>query len=128
MKRAYCWGVLLLLACSPQVDTETAPDSPQVVGEIQVETIVDTRTNHIVEEYEYYLHEEGGHQIRHGFYRSYNLDGSPLETGQFKFGRKDGEWSYYQGEMKRLGTFSDDRLIGVYSYYDNSGRKIREGT
>jgi len=132
MKRAYCLGVLLFLACSPDpktnVEKTAAAQTVEVVGDILVETIIDSRTHQIVEEYEYYLHAQGGHQVRHGFYRSYHPDGTPLETGHFKFGRKDGEWTYHQGDLRRSGTFADDRLVGVYSYYDSSGRKIREGT
>lgn len=130
MKRAFCLGVLLCFACSPTPPDEQGAslETTAVVGEILVETLVDTRSNKIVEEYEYYIHAEGGHQVRHGFYRSYHPDGSPLQTGHFKFGRKDGEWTYHQGDLKRLGTFSDDQLVGTYKYYDSNGRKIREGT
>ncbi len=113
MKRAFCWGVLLLLACSP---------------EIQVETMVNPATNQVTEEYQYYLDDDSGNMVRHGFYRSYHTDGTPMETGQYKHGRKKGEWVYHQKGAKRIGTFADDRLVGVYSYYDSEGRKIREGS
>jgi hypothetical protein len=129
IKKISFLGVLLLLACSPdpQVETVTTPAPPQIAGEILIETMVDQSSNQITEEYQYYIHEKG-HQVRHGFYRSYHPDGNLLETGHFKFGRKEGEWTYHQGDLKRLGTFADDHLVGVYSYYDSSGRKIREGT
>ena len=55
MKRAYCLGVLLFLACSPdpevKVEKAAAAETAEVVGEILVETMIDLSTNQITEEY-----------------------------------------------------------------------------
>ena len=56
------------------------------------------------------------------------LNGSPKETGEYAHGLKEGEWVYRQDDIKRVGIFADDRLVGLYKYYDSSDRKIREGT
>ena len=102
---------LLIIACGPEVQVEirTAP-----------------HTNRVEEEYPYYL--ENGQTVKHGYYRSFYPDGSPKETGEYAHGLKEGEWVYRQDEIKRVGLFADDRLVGLYKYYDSSDRKIREGT
>ncbi|MDP6702374.1 MAG: toxin-antitoxin system YwqK family antitoxin, partial [Candidatus Latescibacteria bacterium] len=68
-----------------------------------------------------------GQTVKHGYYRAFYHNGSPKEAGEYAHGRKEGEWVYRQDGIKRVGTFADDRLVGLYKYYDNSGRKIREG-
>ena len=113
MKRA-CWLLgLLVIACGP---------------ELQVEIRVDPNTNQVVEEYQYYLDSESGQRVKHGYYRAFYPDGSPMEIGQYEEGQSEGEWEYRQDGIRRVGTFEEGRLVGVYSYYDGNGRKIREGT
>ena len=51
-----------------------------------------------------------------------------MESGEYEHGRTEGEWEYRQESIRRVGTFEEGRLVGVYSYYDKNGRKIREGT
>lgn len=113
MTRA-CWLLgLLVIACGP---------------ELHVEIRTDPHTNQVVEEYQYYLDSASGQQVKHGYYRAFYPDGSPMESGQYEHGQTEGEWEYRQDDIRRVGTFEAGRLIGAYSYYDGTGRKIREGT
>ena len=113
MKKA-CWlPLLLVIACGP---------------ELQVEIRTNPDTNQVIEEYQYYTDEESSQQVKHGYYRAFYPDGSPMESGEYEHGQTEGEWEYRQEGIRRVGTFEEGRLVGVYSYYDQNGRKIREGT
>ena len=113
MKRV-CWLLgLLVIACNP---------------ELQIEIRTDSHTNQVVEEYQYYVDSENGERVRHGHYRAFYPDGSPMESGQYDHGKTEGEWEYRQGGIRRIGAFEEDRLVGVYSDYDGNGRKIDEST
>ena len=113
MKRV-CWLLgLLVIACSP---------------ELQIEIRTDSNTNQVVEEYQYYVDSKSGEQVRHGDYRTFYPDGSPMESGQYGHGKTEGEWEYRQDEIRRMTTFEEGRLVGTYSCYDGNGHKIREGT
>ncbi len=113
MKRL-CWLLgLLVIACSP---------------ELQIEIRTGSKTNQVIEEYQYYVDSKCGEQVRHGDHRAFYPDGSPMESGQYGHSKTEGEWEYRQDNIRRIGTFEEGRFVGTYSYYDGNGHKIREGT
>ena len=90
MKMA-CWlPLLLVIACGP---------------ELQVEIRTNPDTNQVIEEYQYYSDEESGQQVKHGYYRAFYPDGSPMESGEYEKGQTEGEWEYRQEGIRRVGTF-----------------------
>lgn len=57
-------------------------------------------------------------------------DNSLKGTGNFKKGKKEGEWTLYHrfsGEKMAVGNYKDDKQSGKWVFYYKSGQKMTEG-
>lgn len=70
-------------------------------------------------------------EINHGVYRKYNRNGDILESGQYWWGAKVGEWQYYNedGTFKELETYEQpNRLTDRFTTLQPNGMVAIEGS
>lgn len=69
-------------------------------------------------------------KIQDGPGKIYWDDGSLKGTGNFKQGKKEGEWTLYYkttGEKYAVGQYKDDKQTGRWQYFYKNGQKLTEG-
>jgi protein TonB len=60
--------------------------------------------------------------VKHGHYRSFSVNGNPIEEGYFYFGKKDSLWTYFHHDKSitsSRGYYKEGKKIGVWNYFDD---------
>ena len=93
--------------------------------EIEVQTNTDDNGN-ISSEFQYY--QEGTIAIKHGWYKTYNEDGTLISSQNYYKDELDGKWvEYYSnGQIEIKGNYKDGYKDGKWVEYSNSGNVMRE--
>lgn len=95
-----------------------------VVKEIQ------PHTGTLTAQYETYRDRETDRPIKHGYFRSYFEDGTYKKVGQYRDGRRVGEWRdmYRNGQTRKAGNYRDGEEHGKWVAYRKDGRVRWERT
>lgn len=64
-----------------------------------------------------------GEVVRHGIYKRFAEDGTVLEAGKYKFGRRHGKWtfSHPNGRVRETGKYKNGVRISRWSAYREDG-------
>jgi antitoxin component YwqK of YwqJK toxin-antitoxin module len=79
-------------------------------------------------EIEYVYYEENAQRVRHGFYRTYHINGNLKADANYKDGLGDGPQKTYweNGKLQEEWEMKAGIQEGVHKYYDESGKLWRE--
>jgi hypothetical protein len=101
---------------------------------LKIETFqrVEPTTGIVVEEFECYRDKVSNRPTGHGYYRTYEHDGTFIQAGQYQHGRKVGDWQYFsQGILESEETYFDghlrSRLEHHFVHAENDGMVIEVG-
>lgn len=117
--------VLLLAACGEQ--QEVKKEAPKK------ENLVETRGNTFNEWYPgkkqlKYTGEQDEYKRRHGIWYFYGEDGKELSMTNYIHGLRDGFTivKYPTGALHYKGEYKQDKIVGVWTTYDENGNVISE--
>jgi antitoxin component YwqK of YwqJK toxin-antitoxin module len=137
-------GVILLMACSsanPETSNDQLKLTREVVerfdnGEVRSEKYYEEGTLRLVRQVLYYrngqIQQEGEFKDgrRNGEWISYFENGNKWSLNSYKVGILDGEYRtwYENGEPNVMGHYTNGQPSGTWKYYDENGNLLKEDT